>query len=86
VNAEENPERRTRTDQEVDDLVRALQSYGVLTRANLRTRSGASEWPDNSFEVVLRRGLDNGRIKQLGDLFEVGADVRDLSDADFDPT
>jgi hypothetical protein len=56
---------------EIDELVRALQDIGVLTRDNLRERSGAAAWPDHDFDEVLKEGVRQGRIKALGDdLFE----------------
>jgi hypothetical protein len=72
--------------QEVDDLVRALRSFGVLTRANLSEQVGGARWPDRSFGEALRRGVHEGRIKQLGDdLFEVGEDAPDLNESRFNP-
>jgi hypothetical protein len=67
-------------DYEVMDLVDTLRSYGVLTRDALLDRSGASRWTDHGFEAALRRGVESGGIKSLGeDAFEVGDDPPDLS-------
>jgi hypothetical protein len=75
------------SDPELADLVRALRSYGVLTRAQLLEHSGARNWPDEGFNAALRRGVAAGAIKELGDsLFEVGPDVPDLSEGRFGPT
>jgi hypothetical protein len=84
VGPNDHPDRRP--DQEVDELVRALRSYGVLTRAGLRERSGAVLWPDHSFASALERGVAEGSIKSLGSsLFDVGDDAPDLSEGKFDP-
>jgi len=74
-------------DPELADLVRALRSYGVLTRAELIERSGARNWSDQGFNAALRRGVAEGTIKELGDgLFGVGSDVPGLDEGRFDPT
>jgi hypothetical protein len=68
-----------RVDYEVVELADTLRSYGVLTRADLLERSGASGWEDNSFEAALQRGIDGGAIKALGDdLLELGDDPPEL--------
>ncbi len=75
------------TDFEVDELVRALREFGVLTREDLLDRSGAREWIANSFESALRRGTASGSIKDLGDgLFEAGANAPDPNEGRFDPS
>jgi hypothetical protein len=74
-------------DAEVHNLVAALRDYGVLTRDALRERSGASHWAAGSFEDALRRGVERGSIKRLGDdLFEAGPDAPDLSEARYEPS
>jgi hypothetical protein len=58
----------------------------VLTRDDLRERSGARDWSDNSFAAVLRRAVAEGSIKDLGNgLFELGPQARDPSQARYDP-
>ena len=75
------------TAREVDELVKALRSFGVLTRDQLRERSGAVRWPDHNFDAVLRSAVEEGSVKQLSDdLFEPGEDVPDVSEGRFDPT
>jgi len=75
------------SDPELADLVRTLRSYGVLRRMELLERSGARSWSDRGFNAALRRGVAGGAIKELGDsLFEVGPDVPDLDEGQFDPT
>jgi hypothetical protein len=65
-----------RLDFEVGELVAALRSYGVLTRDALLESSGASRWPAHNFEDALRRGVDGGSIKSLGEeFFEVADDA-----------
>jgi hypothetical protein len=86
MGSDASEDRPTRIDYEVDDLVRVLRDYGVLTRDDLRERSGAREWSDDSFATVLRRAVDQGSIKDLGDgLFELGPQARDPSQARYDP-
>jgi hypothetical protein len=60
-------------DAEVQDLVRALRSYGVLTRARLAELSGAIHWSSElAFENALRAAVTAGRINKLtDDLFEL---------------
>jgi hypothetical protein len=73
-------------DYEVVDLVGTLRSYGVLTRNALFDRSGASAWVERSFDGALRRGVESGAIKSLGeDLFEVGDNAPEASRGKFDP-
>jgi hypothetical protein len=87
MSADAEKDRDLRSDPEVGDLVRALQSYGVLTREELLERSGAGRWPDQSFNAVLRRGVAEGSIRELGaGLFEVGQDAPDPNEGRFDPT
>jgi hypothetical protein len=75
-----------RGDPEVDELVRALRSYGVLTRAGLREFSGAFLWPDHDFGAALERGLAARSIKALGaSLYDVGDDAPDLNEGRFGP-
>ena len=86
MGSDPSEDRPTRIEYEVEDLVRVLRDYGVLTRDDLRERSGAREWSDDSFAAVLRRAVDQGSIKELGDgLFELGAQARDPSQARYDP-
>lgn len=87
MSGDDQRERVARSEPEVADLVRALQSGGVLTREQLLERSGARHWERVSFEIALRRGVAGGSIKQLGDeLFEVGRDAPELNEGRFDPT
>ena len=73
-------------DPEVLDLVETLLSYGVLTREILLERSGAAHWTEHTFDAALRRGVESGSIKSLGDdFFEVGDNPPDISRGRFDP-
>ena len=86
MGSEGSKDRPARIDYEVDDLVRVLRDYGALTRDDLRERSGARDWSDDSFAAVLARGVAEGSINDLGDgLFELGPDARDPSQARYDP-
>jgi hypothetical protein len=50
-----------------------LRDFGVLTRDDLRERSGARDWSDDSFAAVLGRAVAEGSIKDGGEgLFELG--------------
>jgi hypothetical protein len=65
-------------DAEVQDLVRTLRSYGVLTKARLAELSGAIHWSSETvFENALRTAVASGRITKLGDeLFELSEPER----------
>jgi hypothetical protein len=75
------------TDYEVDELVKALRSFGVLTREDLLESSGARHWAGSTFDSALRRGTAAGSIKDLGaGLFEAGDDASDPNEGQFDPS
>jgi hypothetical protein len=62
----------TRQEAEVDDIVRALRGYGVLTRARLLEVCGAAHWSDTGARRTLALAVSSGRIRQLGDdLYEI---------------
>lgn len=62
----------SRREAEVEDIVRALNRYGVLTRANLLDVCGASHWSDSGFGRALTQAVSSGRVKHLGDdLYEI---------------
>ena len=62
----------SRQEAEVDDIVRALRGYGVLTRARLLDVCGATHWSDAGAKRALAHAVSSGRIKQLGDdLYEI---------------
>lgn len=53
-------------------LVDTAAPYGVLTRQNLETLSGAARWHSVTFEHALRWAVDNGMLRRLNaDLYEV---------------
>jgi lipoyl-dependent peroxiredoxin len=62
----------SRQEAEVEDIVRALRGYGVLTRARLLDICGAAHWSDHGAKRALARAVSSGRIRQLGDdLYEI---------------
>jgi len=62
----------TRRDAEVEDIVRALRDYGVLTRPRLVEVCGAAHWSDAGFKAALAQAIASGRVRRLGDeLYEV---------------
>jgi hypothetical protein len=62
----------SRLEVEVEDVVRALRGYGVLTRARLVGACGAAHWPDRSFTQALGEAVATGRVRRLGeDLYEI---------------
>jgi hypothetical protein len=62
----------TRQEAEVEDIVRALRGYRVLTRARLLEVCGAAHWTDTGASRALARAVSSGRIRQLGDdLYEI---------------
>jgi hypothetical protein len=62
----------TRQEAEVEDIVRALRGYGVLTRTRLLEVCGAAQWSDPGARRALALAVSSGRIRQLGDdLYEI---------------
>jgi hypothetical protein len=62
----------SRQEAEVEDIVRALRGYGVLTRARLLDLCGAAHWSDAGARRALARAVSSGRIRRLGDdLYEI---------------
>jgi hypothetical protein len=57
----------SRHEVEVEDIVRALRGYRVLTRDRLVEVCGAAHWSDAGFRQALARAVATGRIRQLGD-------------------
>ncbi len=67
-----SPWPHTRQEAETGDIVHALRSYGVLTRARLLDICGAAHWSDSGAERALAQAVSSGRIKRLGDdLYEI---------------
>lgn len=66
-----SPWPHSRQEAEVDDIVRALRMYRVLTRARLRELCGAEHWSDAGFKRALAHAISTGKVRQLdGDLYE----------------
>ena len=62
----------SRQDAEVEDVVRTLSGYGVLTRARLLELCGAAHWSDGGGRRAVADAVSRGRIRQLGDdLYEI---------------
>ena len=62
----------SRQEAEIEDLVRALRGYGVLTRARLLDVCRATHWSDAGAGRALALAVSTGRIRQLGDdLYEI---------------
>jgi hypothetical protein len=67
-----SPWPHTRQEAETEDIVHALRSYGVLTRARFLDICGAAHWSDSGAEGALAHAVASGRIRQLGDdLYEI---------------
>jgi osmotically inducible protein OsmC len=67
-----SPWPHSRQEAEVEDLVRALRRYGVLTRARLLDVCGAAHWSPSAGKRALARAVASGQIKPLGDdLYEI---------------
>jgi hypothetical protein len=67
-----SPWPHTRQEAETEDIVHALRSYGVLTRARLLDVCGAAHSSDSGAEQALAHAVSSGRIRQLGDdLYEI---------------
>jgi hypothetical protein len=62
----------TRQEAEVEDIVRVLRGYRVLTRARLLEICGAAHWSDTGSKRALTLAVSSGKIRQLGDdLYEI---------------
>jgi osmotically inducible protein OsmC len=62
----------SRREAEVEDVVRTLSGYGVLTRARLLELCGAAHWSDGGGRRAVADAVSSGRIRQLGDdLYEI---------------
>jgi lipoyl-dependent peroxiredoxin len=62
----------SRQEVEVEDVVRTLSGYGVLTRARLLELCGAAHWSDRGGRRAVAHAVSSGRIRQLGgDLYEI---------------
>ena len=69
---------RGRDEAEIEDIVRALRGYGVLTRARLLDVCGAAHWPDSGGKRALAHAVSSGRVRQLGDdLYEAAEPPND---------
>jgi osmotically inducible protein OsmC len=67
----------SRHEAEVEDVVRTLSGYGVLTLARLLELCGAAHWSDGGGRRAVADAVSSGRIRQLGDdLYEI-AEPRD---------
>lgn len=62
----------SRADAEVEELVRTLGGFGVLTYERLKEFSGGEHWSEPAFDAVLREAVRTGRIRKLSDeLYEL---------------
>jgi hypothetical protein len=62
----------SRQDAEVEEIVRVLSSYRVLTRRRLSEFCGGAHWSDAGFTQALARATSSGRVRRLGeDLYEI---------------
>jgi hypothetical protein len=86
MSADAEKGRELESDPGVAALLSILRDYGVLTREELLERSGARRWRDQTFKAVLRRGVAEGSIKDLGGgLFGIGDGAPDPNQGKFDP-
>jgi len=57
----------------VEEIVRALRGYRVLTRQRLVEAVDAADWPGGMFENALEHAIKQGRVRRLVDgLLEIG--------------
>jgi osmotically inducible protein OsmC len=62
----------SRHEAEVEDVVRTLGRYGVLTRARLLDLCGAAHWSGGGGRRAVADAVSSGRIRRLGDdLYEL---------------
>jgi hypothetical protein len=70
--------RHERRDVEVDEIVRVLRGYGVLTGERLADLVHAGTWAEHTFKTALRSAIDSGRVTSLGgDLYELTEQERE---------
>ena len=67
--ASASPPPHSRTEAEVEDVVRALRGYGPLTHERLAEVCGAAHWSDHGFRRALDRAVSTGRVRRLGEDF-----------------
>ena len=62
---------------EGEEIVKALRSYGVLTRDRLCEMVAGEEWREGHFDVCLSGLVKRGRVIRLGDeLYELSEEER----------
>ena len=62
---------------EGEEIVKALRSYGVLTRDRLCEMVAGEEWRESHFDVCLAGLVKRGRVVRLGDeLYELSEEER----------
>ena len=72
------PRPHTTREAEVEDIVHALRTHRVLTRARLVEVCGAAHWTDAGFGRALARAVSSGRVRRLGhDLYETTESTSD---------
>ena len=65
---------------DVERIVRALaKSHGVLPRAQLVEELHAELWSSGRFQAALRHGLEQGRIRGLGEFYGELGEFYELS-------
>jgi hypothetical protein len=69
----------TYNEAEGQEIVKALRSYGVLTRDRLCEMVTGAEWREGHFDVCLSGLVRDGRVTRLGD------ELYELSDAERAP-
>jgi hypothetical protein len=70
--ASSSPRPHSRQEAEIEDIVRAIRGYRVLTRARLLDVCGAAHWSDAGARRALALAVSSARIRQLGnDLYEI---------------
>jgi 3-phenylpropionate/trans-cinnamate dioxygenase ferredoxin reductase subunit len=77
-----SPWAHSRQEAEVNDVVRALRGYRVLSRERLVEVCGASYWSDRGFRRALDQAISSGRVRRLGDdLYEITEPISPLRTA-----
>jgi len=67
-------------DADVERIVRALaKPPGVLTRAQLGEELNAKLWASGRFQAALRHGIEQGRIRELGESYGELGEFYELS-------
>jgi hypothetical protein len=77
ASASASPWPHSREEAEVEEIVKALRGYRVLTSRRLAEECGAAHWSDSGFRRALAQAISTGRVRRLSD------DLYEISESSF---